>query len=459
MRLSVLGLNHRTAPVQVRETFAIPIDVIPDFLRGLERRPEVSEALVLSTCNRVEVYVVPEPRAGGVAELLVDALAHSRRIPAHDVEAHSYYYEGTEAVRHLLRVCASLDSMVVGEPQILGQVKELAAVARGAGTIGPIFDRLLQRAFSTAKMVRTQTGIAKQRVSIGSVAVDLARRIFPRIDKCRVLLVGAGKMGQVTARSLASAGVERVYITNRSYGKALELAQQHGWRARAFSEFDDLLVEADVVLTSTGAAQPIIDARMLKPVIKQRKYRPLFIVDIAVPRNVDPDAGDFDTVYLYNVDDLEQISLENMESRSREAAAAEQMVGEVLSEVDQWFKTLEVTPTIRAIRERAQGLAQQELERSLSKRLKHLGPAERKALDKMMGALVNKLLHPTMSALKEAAKGDHGPTLVHAARILHGLGEADELALPAPLEADDEAPSDGSPIDIDPQAVKAQGNE
>ncbi len=422
MRFTIVGLSHKTAPVDLREQVAVSRDDHAALLQALCESDAVAEAMLVSTCNRVELYAVPagDERADAALEASIVALARAD-VRRSELEPHLYTRAGRDAVHHLFRVAASLDSMVVGEPQVLGQVKDAASVARESGTVGPILSHVTDRAFSTAKDVRTHTGIARAIVSMGSVAVDLARRIFAKLSDCRVLLVGAGEMGETTARSLVAAGASKVYVTNRSYDRAVALADKYGWRARQFAELGELLGQVDVVISSTGAPRPIITASMIKAAIPARKYRPLFMVDIAVPRDVEASVSKFETVYLYNVDDLESISRANMAGREREAADAELRVSGALDEVEGWFSGLAVKPTLAAIRKRADAVARDELARTLSKRLSHLGDDERRALDKMVGAMVSKLLHPTMSALRNGAGRAGGPDLVTAARVLHGL--------------------------------------
>ncbi|MGM0576983.1 MAG: glutamyl-tRNA reductase [Myxococcota bacterium] len=425
MRLVVFGMSHRTAPIPLRESFAVPEDEMPALLARIHALPTVEEIMVVSTCNRVEAYAVPAPSAAP-AEVHADLtrlMLRDRDLDVAEIEDASYRLAGGVAVHHLLRVAASLDSMVVGEPQILGQVKQAAHAARDAGTVGPVLGRLLDRAFGTAKAIRTRTDIARATVSIGSVAVDLAERIFERLADIRVLIVGAGKMAEATARQLSAAGAARVYVANRSYERALGLAERHGWHARALDELEDLLGTVDVVITSTGSPVPIIGPSLMKKVIKARKYRPLFLVDIAVPRDVDEAVGDLDTIYLYNVDDLEGISRSNLEERRQEAEAAERMVREELAELDRWFRVLELKPTLKAIRLRAEAIAEREMARTLSRRLGHLDldEEERAALAKMLDATLSKVLHPTMAALRARADRAGGDELAAAARVLYGV--------------------------------------
>ena len=423
MRFLVHGLSHKTAPIAVRESCAVPGDDVPGVLASLVASPAIDEAVVLSTCNRVEVYVIPSGSADAARDALDEVLLTRRGLDKATFTAHGYSVSGREGVHHLMRVAASLDSMVVGEPQILGQLKEAVAVARATNTVGALLGRILERAFGVAKAVRTDTGISREVVSIGSVAVDLACRIFDDLTACRVLIIGAGKMAETTARSLTGAGVTRVYVTNRSYDRAASLAAHHGWRARSLDELEDLLGQVDVVISSTGATRPIITAALVRQAVRVRKYRPLFVVDIAVPRDVDEAVGEIDTVYLYNVDDLQSISDSNMAGRQREVAAAEDMVRSELEQVEGWFRTLAIKPTLAAIRARAEAVTRAELERTWAKRLSHLGDDDKAAMEKMVEAMVAKLLHPTMSALRDAASNGDGTSLVSSARTLHGVEE------------------------------------
>lgn len=452
MKLVALGLNHKTAPVDVREAFAVDADQARVCFAQLGADPALDECFVISTCNRVEIYAVPSGDPTAARRALQAAFVSGRGLDPGFLETSGYWLVGREAASHLFRVTASLDSMVVGEPQILGQVKEAVELARECGALGSVLERVVQRAFSAAKTVRSQTGIARTRVSVGSVAVDLARSIFAKLEDCKVLLVGAGEMGQVTARSLASAGVARVYVTNRSYERAQALSAEHGWRARAFHELPDLLGEVDVVLTSTGAPRPIIDRQTVKKAIKARKYRPLFIVDIAVPRDVSADVGDLDTVYLYNVDDLRQITNTNMQARRREAHAAEDLVEAELEELARWFRGLEIQPTIAAIRRRADQVAKAEFARTLNKRLNHLSVDDRAAIEKMLSATISKLLHPTMVTLRERAGGPEGTELLELAGALHGVDADFAVAQELP-DSPSESPEDSVNAEDQPRSV------
>lgn len=424
MRLLVIGLNHKSAPVATREAFAVPSEAVVGLDRRIVLEPVISEAMILSTCNRVELYAVAETDdvMSSAHEALVRILASERGLDPLELTLHGYSHQGIDAARHLVRVCASLDSLVVGEAQILAQVKEAFTHAKEAGSVGPVLEQVVQAAFRGGKAVRTETEIASESVSIGSVAVELAKRIFPSLARCSVLVVGAGKMGRVTARSLARAGVAEVVVTNRSPARAEKLAQELGWIARPFADLDELLVRADVVLTCTGADRPILEQRRLRTIVKRRKYRPLFIVDIAVPRDVEPAVSELDQVYLYNIDDLEAVSREHLEKRQGEAAKAEAIVAATVDQIKERSGAQAVVPVLKALRERVDVVARGELERAFQRRLQHLGAAEREAVEAALQAALNKLLHPAMTALREHGQAD-GPSfdLPTAARLLYGL--------------------------------------
>jgi len=424
VRLIVLGLNHKSAPVATREAFAVPAEAVVGLDRRILLEPVIAEAMILSTCNRVEIYAVAERLEviEAAREALVRVLAGERGLDPADLALHGYSHVGIDAARHIVRVCASLDSLVVGEAQILAQVKEAFQAAKEAGSIGPVLEQVVQAAFRGGKAVRTDTGIASETVSIGSVAVDLARRIFPTLANTQVLVIGAGKMGRVTARALARAGVAEVIVTNRSPAKAEQLARELGWTARLFTDLDELLVQADVVLTCTGAERPILDQRRLRGIVKLRKYRPLFIVDIAVPRDVEPAVADLDQVYLYNIDDLETVSHEHLEKRLGEAEKAELIVQGIVEQIRERGETLTVVPILKALRERVELVARGELEKAFQRRLQHLAAGEREAVEAALQAVLNKLLHPAMTALREHAQaGASTFDLPTAARLLYGL--------------------------------------
>ena len=421
--LVVLGLNHKTAPVQLRERFAIPESALSE-TAGMARAAGFSESFVLSTCNRVELYatcVDPEGADQSLREVLAKVGNARRRV----LDPHVYTHTGDDALLHLVRVAASLDSMVVGEPQILGQMKTAFDACRQGGLTGPQLNRAVERAFAVAKRVRSQTGIGRNVVSISSVAVDLARQIFGELSARTAVLVGAGKMGELAARHLCNAGVDELLVANRSIERARHVAQMLGGHPRDLSELPKLLVQADIVITSTGATHYIIDKKMMKQVLKARKYRPVFLIDIAVPRNIDPACNSLDNVYVYDVDDLNGIAQENLAGRHREAAAAEKMVAGEAVRFRKELAGQTVTPTIVALRRMANEIKRAELERA-SRRLADLDPKQLKAVEVLADGIVNKLLHGVQMGLKRAAAEERSDALVDAVRELFELKDEDQ---------------------------------
>ena len=421
----VIGISHKTAPVDVRERFAAGSEILPEVLARLTSRAELDEVMFLSTCNRVEVIAIP--KSGKTVEDASRAVREALRehIGASSVEDLSeWLYERTkdDAVRHVFRVAASLDSMVLGEPQILGQVKEAYEAAVAAGALRSHLARCLSRAFGVAKRVRTETQLGAGTVSISSVAVDLAKRIFGDLEGRTVLLVGAGEMAEAAAKSLAKSA-KSIRICNRSFERAATLAQTFGATAAPLDQLEAELTISDVVVASTASKSFVVTRDLVRRVMKHRKGRTLFFIDIAVPRNVEPDVHRLDNVYVFNVDDLEHEVAENMKAREKEVAAAEAIVAAELAEWSAWARGLDVNPTIVALRAKTRGVLVSELERSFGSRLKHLGEAERSALTQMVESAVNKLMHAPTTRLKAAAGADDGGDLVKALRHLFDLPE------------------------------------
>jgi len=398
----VVGLSHRTAPIEVRERLALPADRVPSFLRGLVEREPVGEALVVSTCNRVEV--VAAGTDGARSNLTDVARVTTRAILdlAPGVAGSLYQHEGRDAVRHLFRVASSLDSLVVGEPQILGQVKDAYDVARESGTVGGVLNRVVPRAIRSAKRVRSETTIGAGQVSVPSVAIDLARQIFRDLSKHTALLIGSGDMGETVARLLRHAGA-RLLVTGRNDERVRAIATAMQGEPRSFSELDATLVEADVVVTTTSAPHFIVELEQVQRLRRARRGRSSFFIDLAVPRDVDPRVGHLDSVFLYNVDDLSNVVAASMDSRRREADRAEAIVAEEAQSYERWADAEQVTPTIVVLRERLRRVLEGEIDRSFSGKLRHLGPAERAALSVMVEAALNKMLHPTTVKLRRLA--------------------------------------------------------
>ena len=427
----VVGLSHRTAPVELREKFAMGGDALPEVLARLAGREELKEVLFLSTCNRVEVFALAEANpslpASETAERAVRAirrvLAEHGQVEHEDALAAVLYEKvGDEAVRHIFRVAASLDSMVLGEPQILGQVKDAYDAAVAAGTLGNFLGRCVHRAFTVAKRVRTETQLGAGTVSISSVAVDLARKIFGDLGESTVLLVGAGEMAEAAAKSLGK-GAKAMRVCNRSFDRGAALARDFGASAAPWETLEQELAIADVVVASTASPTFVITKDMVKRAMKVRRNKTLFIVDIAVPRNVEPAVHKIDNVYVFNVDDLEQQVAEGMKSRHVEASAAETIVAQELSEFRTWARGLDVQPSIVALRAKTRAVLMAELERTVGGRLKHLTEGDRAALAQMMESATNKLLHAPTTRLKASAATEASADFVGALRHLFDLPE------------------------------------
>ena len=411
----IVGLNHRSAPIEVRESVAFENAYLRDALARLSAYPSIHEGVILSTCNRVEVVAASSDSRTAFDEIsgfLSEQKAHRS---AGTLDDHVYKYHGAEAVRHLFRVAASLDSMVVGEPQILGQLKEYYDAAQRAGTVGAILHRLFHRSFSVAKRVRTETGIGSGAVSVSSVAVDLAKRIFDRFDDKTVMLIGAGKMGDLMAHHLQSHGVRSLMVTNRTFEHAVELAERIQGNPIRFEDFPQYLKMADLVIGCSAAPEVVIDANQVDKVLRERKNKAMFFIDIGDRRNFDPKINDLDNVYLYNIDDLKNVADENLQERSNEASKAEGIVHDEVQSFLRWVGSLEQVPTITALRQRFDEIRRREMEKSLGGSLKELSEQQRAALEDMTTAMINKMLHGPISRLKNNSDNDDEATLYVAA--------------------------------------------
>lgn len=414
----VVGLSHRTAPVEVRERLAVAPDALERELREIAEEAGLEEAILISTCNRVELYATSTNPVDAAHEAKETLAKRLRGVASDEV---LYQERGIDVIRHIFRVASSLDSLVVGEPQILGQVKEAFDTANDAGTIGTLLNRCFSQAFSTAKRVRNETGIAEGTVSVSSIACELAQKIFGDLQGRRTLLLGAGEMGEAAARSLRKTGTQ-LHVINRSDERAAALARTCDGRAVPYEKLTTELAEADVVIASTASPQFILTPKLMKSVVRTRRHRPLFIIDIAVPRDVDPRVGSMDNVFVYDVDDLQQVAEENLAVRAREAALAERIIEEEVEAFISWRRSLELAPTIVALRKRFGEVADEELRRALP-RLEGIGDSERSVLEAMSRSLVNKLLHQPMTELKAGAGQPDGALLIDAVRRLFGLAE------------------------------------
>jgi glutamyl-tRNA reductase len=421
MKILLTGLNHKTAPIELRERLAIAPEALASETRALISHPGVREGLILSTCNRVEMLVCYEGREPELISYLNERFA----VDGQSLKSHLYQHHEVEAARHLFRVASSLDSMVVGEPQILGQVKESYNAARSVGAIGSDLERLLQGAFAAAKKVRTETQIGSSSVSIASVAVDLARKIFGALEGKRVLLVGAGKMSELAARHLMKQGAGSLLISNRTHERAVSLAQKFNAHVVRFDDLHARADEADILITSTGSPEFIFRTPHAQQFLHRRRNRPMFIIDIAVPRDVDPEINRLDGIFLYDIDDLQSVSVSNLSDRSREAQRAEAILEQELVRYQRRVETLDIVPALVDLQAAAEEIRQTELRRAQS-RLQSLSPAQQAAVEAVTRGLVNKFLHQPLQALKAAAReGDLAAVeTIRAAFGLNGNREA-----------------------------------
>lgn len=420
MNIIIVGLNHKTAPVEVREKLAFSDELLTRALCEMRSCKGIDEGLILSTCNRVEVCAaVKDTREGYIS--LQQFLEHIHGERYQGLRAsYFYFYETQETIRHVFRVASSLDSMVVGEPQILGQIKEAFETAMVHKTTGVILNRLFHKALSVAKRVRTETRIAESPVSVSTAAVDLASRIFGQFEQTSTLLIGSGEMAESAARHLNSLGVRKIRMTGRNYDRACELAHAFQGKAAPFKELFQELVVADIVICSTDATQYLITVSQMREIIQARKNRPIFLIDLSVPRNIEPGVNGIDNVFLYNIDDLQQVVKANMKQRQKEAIKAEAIVAEEVQTLFKWLKSLDVVPTIVAIREMAEEIRQAETQRILNK-LGELPAGTRETLEGLTQAVVNKLLHAPLMVLKQEANSSNGSLYVETIRKLFNL--------------------------------------
>ena len=453
MPILVYGMNHATAPLAVRERAAFLTDEMGRAVERLLLVDGVREALILSTCNRTEIVVCARDAETGRG--LRDFLARERRIEPQELDRHCYLHAGIDAVRHIFRTASALDSMILGEAQILGQVKDAYAAAAAAGALGTLLESLLQRSFGVAKKVRSRTGIARKPVSVADAASQLARDIFGELAGRGVLVVGAGEMARLAAQHLAGSGVEAIVVANRSLARAEELARDLGGRAVPFDRLFDAMQEADIVITSTSAADHVVGLEQGQRLARARRGRPLFFIDIAVPRNVDPRINGLDNVYLYDIDDLQAVVHRNLDSRLRECAAAEEIVEAETGAYLAWLNALEVGPTIVELRQRLHDLGDEEFRRWRG-RLGPLSEGQLEAVREMTMSLINKFLHPPTVALKQAGRDGTETLRLRLLREVFGLGP--DGAGPAAAPDDAVAPRPGGeapPRAEDPPRVDA----
>lgn len=422
MSILVIGLNHKTADVEVREKLAFNGEKLPEGLHRLSGLPGIEEAIILSTCNRVEIYSNVRDCENAFAAVK-SFLAEFHGLNSGSLDKALYFLKDHDAVRHVFRVGSSLDSMVVGEPQILGQLKDAFEFALENKTSGILLNRLMKKTISVAKRVRTETKIAENAVSISFAAVELARKIFTDLQEKSFMLLGAGEMAELAAKHMMSFGVTKVVVANRTYERGCELANELNGRAVEFKDFLHEAVHTDIIVCSTGASSYVLRKDDMHRVMKERKQKPVFIIDISVPRNIDPEINDIDNVYLYDVDDLQGVVDSNISERKKEAEKAEAIIAEEIESFQRWMASLDSVPTVVALRNKAEMIKKEELERLINK-FPDLGEKERKAIEYMASAITNKLIHPPTVALREDTEDKD--VLVAMIRKLYGINGDDE---------------------------------
>ena len=413
MKLLVTGVSHKTAPVEVRERLAFREETLAPALADLKSRDGVTEALILSTCNRVEIVVTTDDAADPHA--VVDAFLTERKsVDASTLAAHLFSHEGKDAIHHLFRVAASLDSMVIGEPQILGQLKIAYAHAKDCGAVCGWMDGLLTRAFSVAKRVRSETGIGQMAVSVSYAAVEVARNLFGSLSGHSVMIVGSGKMGELAAKHLRRSGANRVFVTNRTAARAQEMALMFDGHAVDYAQFPAMLHEVDIVIASSGAPHYIITREDMQRVIAQRRNKPMFLIDIAVPRNIDPAVNNIDNVFLYDVDDLEGVVNANLRERGKQAEQAESIVAHEVEQMMARLKVDEIAPTIVSLQQQLEEIRAAEVARTV-RRMPGITAEQREQIEAMTRSIVNKIAHGPISELRRNAAEPEG---VHAIEVI-----------------------------------------
>jgi len=418
MRICHVGLNHKTAPVELRERTAVAEADIPALLQQLVAEPPIREAALLSTCNRVEFLLVTHDPDATIA-LIHEWFAKTSDLLLESVTEHLYSHTSESAVRHLFAVATGLDSLVLGEPQILGQVKSAYERALAAGTAGHILHRLFQATFSAAKRARTETGIGRQAVNVSSCAVELAGRIFGDLTDKTVLLLGAGEMAELAAKHLQGNGVKDILVANRTLERATKLSREFDGHALTLDQLDDYLDAADIIISSTGANTYVLLPEPMQHAMEKRGQQPMFLIDIAVPRDIDPRVGELNGIYLYDIDDLQQVVQGHQENREKEAEAARMLLEEDAQGFLSWLKSLESVPLIRRVQEKMDMLRRDELEKA--RYLNGLDANQQEAVDRFSRALMKRFMHPTLKALKTLPEDIEGDLFMGAARTLFDL--------------------------------------
>jgi glutamyl-tRNA reductase len=421
VNLILVGVNHKTTPVEIREKLAFTKGKIEESVDRLFNFPDIIEHTILSTCNRVEIYARANCQDSAI-KAIKQFICDFHEVSPVELEDHFYSYRNEEAVEHLFRVSSSLDSMILGEAQILGQVKDAYSLAKDLRSTGLVLNQLFEKAFSIAKKVREETGIAERSVSISSAAVELAQKIFDDLENRTVMLVGTGEMAELAAKHLISYGVKTVYVTSRTYDRAANLARTLNGSALDFEAFKNELHRADIVITSTSASNFIIKKEMVEKAIHKRKNKPIFFIDIAVPRDIEPDINDLENIYLYDIDDLHVVVSANMKEREKEADNAMNFISQEVTKFNNWVGTLDAVPTIVEIRKKAENIRMQEIEKTL-KKISYLSEDDKKLLHQMSSSIVSKILHKPTIKLKQKTQSEDGHVYLKAIRHLFHLDD------------------------------------
>ena len=421
LEIVLLGLNHKTAPVALRECLAFSPDETSAILRAFLESSVISEAVLVSTCNRVEILMATDDKTHAVRTAKM-CLSEFKKLPASEFEQSLYIHKGEDAVRHVFRVASSLDSMVVGEPQILGQIKEAYKLATLKKTSGVILNKLFHRTFFVAKRVRSETGIGDHAVSISYAAIELGRKIFGAFEGKKVLLIGAGEMAELAVEHLIRNRAGDILVANRTFETGVKLAKRFKGSAIRFEEIADSLGRVDIVISSTGSTDYVVTREQVKAITRRRRNRPIFFIDIAVPRNIDPEINRLTNSYVYDIDDLKGVIDESIENRNKEAIKGERIVDEAVIGFRQWYDNLDVVPTIVSLREKMDGIAQTEIKKTL-RALKHLSDDDRQAITRMTSAMINKILHDPLLLLKSNGYHQNKSAYLDLTRKLFKLDE------------------------------------
>jgi len=421
VNLILVGVNHKTTPVEIREKLAFTKGKIEESVDRLFNFPDIIEHTILSTCNRVEIYARANCQDSAI-KAIKQFICDFHEVSPVELEDHFYSYRNEEAVEHLFRVSSSLDSMILGEAQILGQVKDAYSLAKDLRSTGLVLNQLFEKAFSIAKKVREETGIAERSVSISSAAVELAQKIFDDLENRTVMLVGTGEMAELAAKHLISYGVKTVYVTSRTYDRAANLARMLNGSALDFEAFKNELHRADIVITSTSAPNFIIKKEIVEKAIQERKNKPIFFIDIAVPRDIEPDVNDLENVYLYDIDDLQVVVSANIKEREKEAENAMNFISQEVTKFNNWVGALDAVPTIIEIRKKAENIRKQEIEKTL-KKISHLSEDDKQLLRQMSSSMINKILHKPTIKLKQKTQSEDGHVYLKAIRHLFHLDD------------------------------------